>query len=161
MAEFNLAKVDKVLQLYGASIKEDFVELLKKRNMNTGNLAKSFKFKVMWTGKTYTVSIKIADYYKYVEAGRKPGGKMPPLKILINWIGLRKIIPRKINGIVPTTKQLAFLIGRKIARDGIVPFDPLGAAVLLNEKEFKQNMEVALLGDIDTILRDAFYTNNI
>ena len=153
----DLLKIDAVLRKYAANIKDDFIDLLKQNNLGNSNLSKTFKITVNWTGKDYSIIIKIADYYKFIESGRKAGAKMPPLKIIIKWIGVRKIIPRKMNGITPTVKQLAFLIGRKIARDGIRPKPMLGAAILLNERQFQQDMEVALLGDIEDIIRKEYY----
>lgn len=155
----DLLKIDAVLRKYAATVKEDFLDLLKQNNMGGSNLAKTFKMTVNWTGKDYSIIIKIADYYKYIESGRKPGAKMPPLKVIIKWIGVRKIIPRKVNGITPTVKQLAFLIGRKISRDGIRAKPMLGAAILMNERQFQQDMEVALLGDIEEILKAAYNSN--
>ena len=60
----------------------------------------------------------MAYYWKYIEYGRRPGKFPPPNKIL-DWVKIKPVIPRPVNGIKPTEKQLAFLISRKIARDGI------------------------------------------
>lgn len=56
------------------------------------------------------------SYSGPMEIGRKPGGPMPPIQPLIDWIRARRIKP-KGDG-VETERDLAFVIGRKIARDG-------------------------------------------
>lgn len=75
-------------------------------------------------GTTLTVSLQLEDYWKYVEYGRGPG-KMPPVDKIADWIKIKPVIPNPINGKVPDTKQLAFLIARKIGREGIEARKPL------------------------------------
>lgn len=72
--------------------------------------------------------------WEWLEHGRKPG-KMPPEQPIIRWMvhrGIKGLPPRKVKGIKNRTvrkglrqlsveksrKQLAFLIRRKIGRDG-------------------------------------------
>lgn len=64
------------------------------------------------------IYFNLEDYWKYVEYGRK-SGKYPPINKIKEWIRIKPIVPRAINGKVPTTNQLAFLISRKIANEGI------------------------------------------
>ena len=60
----------------------------------------------------------MADYWKYIENGRNPG-KFPPTSKILEWIMVKPVIPRPDqNGKLPTPKQLAYLIGRKIANEG-------------------------------------------
>lgn len=61
-------------------------------------------------------SLKITAPYhaRIMEDGRK-AGKFPPPAEILKWVRLGKIVKR---GDI-TDEQLAFLIGRKIARDGI------------------------------------------
>ncbi len=56
-------------------------------------------------------------YGGYVEEGRGPGG-MPPVQSILDWIRVRRIQPRDPE---TTEGQLAFLIARKIAAQGIEP----------------------------------------
>jgi hypothetical protein len=63
-----------------------------------------------------------ADHAVFVEAGRQPG-KRPPIKPLIDWIeakGLDKKLARKTGAKGPArTRALAFVIARKIGREGV------------------------------------------
>lgn len=86
----------------------------------SGDLANSIKGTVKTSGKWIEISISLEDYWKYVEYGRKPG-KFPPIDAIRMWIDVKPILPRAINGKLPTKQQLAFLIARKIAQKGIKP----------------------------------------
>ena len=108
---------------------DDFIEdfsneykslLIRDDKKASGNLVDSIKpLTIEFNSNKMTGSISLAKYWKYVEYGRRAGGKFPPLKKIEKWIEIKPVLPRPINGIKPTQKQLAYLIGRKIARDGI------------------------------------------
>ena len=84
----------------------------------SGELITSVNSKVTVNGNEYTIELNLEDYWYYVENGRKPGKFPPPDKIL-EWIKVKPILPTPMsNGKLPTEKQLAFLIGRKIANEG-------------------------------------------
>lgn len=84
------------------------------------------------------VSFNLEDYWKYVEYGRGPG-KRPPIDAIEQWIKVKPIIPDPINGRVPTTKQLAFLISRKIGMEGTKAQRPLESAVYSDSMELLIN----------------------
>ena len=88
------------------------------------------------------VSLELEDYWKYVEYGRGPG-KMPPIDAIAQWIKVKPVIPDPINGKVPDTRQLAFLIARKIGREGIEGRYPLRKTVYSDKME-------AIINDIKT-----------
>ncbi len=68
------------------------------------------------------VVVYVADYIDFIENGRKPGSKMPPIEVMKEFINVRRIIPRSYNNNKPPSlDSLAFLLGRSIARDGILP----------------------------------------
>lgn len=73
---------------------------------------------VDFDGQTFQITLNLEQYWYYVENGRKPG-KMPPIKVIKDWIQVKRIVPRPLRGKVPSPDQLAFLIARKIGRDGI------------------------------------------
>ena len=84
-----------------------------------GKLLDSIRYIYTVNGKTFEISLNLAYYWRYVEYGRRPGKFPPPDKIL-EWIRIKPILPRPMaNGKLPTEKQLAYLIGRKIAEKGI------------------------------------------
>lgn len=85
-----------------------------------GSLINSVKANITVRNTNYTVYLSLLDYWKYIEEGRKPNSKFPPPNEILKWIQSKPIIPRPDqNGKLPTEKQLSFLIGRKIAKEGI------------------------------------------
>ena len=86
----------------------------------SGELSKSIKGIVKQDGKWVIISIQMEDYWKYVENGTKP--HFPPIDAIKKWITIKPVLPRPLpNGKLPTTNQLAYLIGRKIAQKGTLP----------------------------------------
>ena len=96
---------------------------------SSGRLAKSVRFKV--TDKKLIVEAD--DYIYQIEHGRKPG-KFPPRQVILDWIH-EKPIPSDIS-----EKSLAFLIGRKIAKEGTEIYKQGGSGLLegvFNDDEFR------------------------
>jgi hypothetical protein len=76
------------------------------------------------TDTKFKVIFNLEDYWRWVEYGRGPG-KMPPISAIENWIKIKPVIPDSRTGKVPDTRQLAFLIARKIATYGTPSHYPL------------------------------------
>lgn len=110
----DLNTIKEITNLFAAALKDRLEE---NGSNATHQLSNSIKDIVKFDGKYLTVSIQLEDYYKYVENGRK-AGKFPPVDAIKKWITIKPVIPRGKNGKVPTENQLAYLIGRKIAREG-------------------------------------------
>lgn len=89
----------------------------------TGNL-QNFQTHITLNDTTLSVSFELEDYWKYVEYGRGPG-KQPPIDKIEEWVRVKPIIPNPINGKIPDTRQLAYLIARKIGREGTPAQHPL------------------------------------
>lgn len=121
-----LKRLSETLERYGQNVVEDYKAALKAKGYQ---IADTVSVRVDAFGGIYTVVLSLADYWKYIEGGRKPGGKMPPEAPILKWIRDKGIKPRdnKIK-----EKQLAFLIRRKIGRDGIKPKPMLSDAVEAN-----------------------------
>lgn len=112
-------------------------------------LYKSVKFNVENNGKTFEVQITLEDYWKYVENGRKPG-KWPPINAIQKWVEIKPVLPRPMeNGKLPTTRQLSFLIARKIGLEGIKPRPLLQQSVNEVWEVMKEHLEEALAKDLE------------
>ena len=117
-------------------------------------LYNSFNIDINLDNTTYTVDINLEDYWIFVENGRKAGGKFPPLNAILDWIKIKPIIPKSVNGVKPNNKQLAFLIGRSIAEKGIKA-KPIMA-------ETTEELQEAFLSDIvDAIKKDIYNYINL
>lgn len=121
----------------------------------SGRLVNNVRFEVRHNDTVYEVGLWLQDYWYYVENGRK-AGKFPPLSKIEEWIRVKPVIPRPYNGKLPTEKQLAFLIGRKIAEKGTEGKHPLERSVEEVNNELLMSIKMAILEDIgddlDTVL---------
>ena len=96
--------------------------------VSSGTLEKSLAYRLKIKGKSIDISVyakgKASQYFLARENGRKPG-KQPPVDAILDWMRLKPIKLRdKESGKFkkPTEvlkRQVAFLIARKIGRDGI------------------------------------------
>ena len=134
----------------------DFVDtykglLIRDNKKATGDLIRSIKpIEIEFETNKYSGSISLAYYWKYIEYGRRAGGKFPPVNKILDWIKVKPVIPRPVNGIKPTEKQLAFLISRKIARDGIEAGNQFKEALDLTWVKNKNKISDAISIDLQT-----------
>jgi hypothetical protein len=95
----------------------------------SGTLEKSLAYRLKIKGKAIDISIyakgKASNYFLARENGRRPGATPPPVSAILDWMRIKPIKLRdKESGKFqkPTEalkKQVAFLIARKIGRDGV------------------------------------------
>ena len=105
---------------------------------------------------SYEVTLRLQDYWKYIEDGRKPG-KFPPVGAIMKWIEVKPIIPRPNDfGKIPKPNQLAFLIGRKIKDDGIKPFPALKTTREELDKLYHDKISAALGHDVSNFISKVF-----
>lgn len=119
----------RTLREYASLAVSDYKQrLLDDDKKASGQLINSVSSEIKVGSDAFTVVLNLAEYWQYVENGRKPG-KFPPPKAILKWIQVKPVIPRPIHGKLPTKEQLAFLIGRKIATEGIEPGNQLKETV--------------------------------
>lgn len=103
-------------------------------------------------GRTYQISLNLAEQWKYVEYGRRPG-KFPPISAIRQWIDVKPVIPRPLNKKLPTKDQLAFLIARKIANDGIPARPVLADTVnMINPNKFSDLIFDVIYEKINSVI---------
>lgn len=76
------------------------------------------------------IKVESLDYLKYLDRGRRAGGKKIPVQIILKWIKRKRIRPRNAKGQFKsmTLNQLAYVIQRSIFRIGIRPRNILNNA---------------------------------
>lgn len=113
-----LTELHKVLQDFATDMRERYKDVLANNDhIASHNLVDSVRTQVVVGDNYYEVTMTLADYWKYVENDTKP--HFPPPDAILRWIQVKPVIPRPdANGRIPSQKSLAFLIGRKIAREG-------------------------------------------
>ena len=107
------------LEEYSEKAKELYKRKLTDKDINASyKLFNSVETTVKRGDDEFTVTINLEDYWKDVEDGKEPGDP-PSIGKLISWIRIKPVIPyADSRGRLPTEKQLAFLIWRKIDEKG-------------------------------------------
>jgi hypothetical protein len=132
--------MDSIQQRITGAVKNSFdkdganiVEALRQRVLDTGKLAtgdlyNSITYNTDVYDTTVILEINAADYFKNVDAGRGAGKKFPPIDKILQWVQVRGITLRsgltskKQKGSIDRQQRnLAFIIARSIAKNGIDP----------------------------------------
>lgn len=142
---------EQLAELYRAAIKDSGVTA-------SGTLEK-FTWEVEFNGDNYLLIFNLPSYWKYVENGRNPtsGRKTrwnDPIGDIMKWMDFKQIVPRpmytkglKTNRcIIPTKKQVAYMIVQKIHKRGF--YDPNHQGKHLLENSLDQNLIDALVNEI-------------
>ena len=123
----------------------------------TGSLS-NFTYHINLNGSYFELIFSLQDYYYYLEYGRR-AGKQPPIEAIEEWIRVKPIIPYAVNGKVPDTRQLAFLIARKIGREGIEGKKPLTKAMYSdNAENIIQEIKQAFANQVNDYLIEQIKT---
>ena len=142
----------KALNDFGNFIITTYKSQLEAEQMNNGELYRTISYSVSTGTGGWVISVSLADYWKYVEYGRRPG-KMPPVSAIENWINVKQIIPHSMTlksgkTVIPTIPQLSFLIARSIGQRGIPPKPLFKNSFEAAKQQFIQVIEDAILADI-------------
>lgn len=154
---FLFTKTYEVLKRYAEDVAELYKRnLIQSDHLATEGLLNSVHTEVVRDGARIAVDMNLAEYWKYVEYDTKP--HFPPPSALLKWITVRQIVPYPdAKGRIPTPKQLAFLIGRKISRVGTKGSHDLTNAVQEINAQYKREIEDAITEDLgssaDAIIR--------
>lgn len=146
----------RVLNEYGQELVNLYKNKLATNNVNaSGDLSNSVKYLLKNKNSIYEIDLELADYWKYVENGRK-AGKFPPISNIENWVKVKPILPTAYQGKLPSQKQLAYLIARKIARKGIQPRPLLADSIEELNRIYFDKIEEALSIDLGKEFDDMF-----
>jgi len=158
MAELiELTELHQILEDYAKDAEEIYKYQISLGGKNASRkLIDNVKSWVVVGENSYEVTLQLQDYWKYIESGRK-AGKFPPVGAIMRWIEVKPIIPRPNDfGKIPTPKQLAFLIGRKIEREGIEPFPALKITKEELDKLYRAKISDALGKDVRNYISKLF-----
>lgn len=160
-----LTELEKVLKDYARDARELYKYQISLGGKNASRkLIDSVNSQIIVNDRGYEVTLKLQHYWKYIEGGSQgtesspPGAvfpaHFPPSWALEKWIQVKPIIPRPDkNGRLPSPKTLAYLIGRKIEREGIEPHPALETTIEELEKLYRVKIEIALSHDIGNYIR--------
>lgn len=161
-----LYHLKQVLNAYAKDAEETYKRILiREGKPASGNLLNSVHARVKIDNEAeYEVVLELADYWKFVEGGSKgtetsPAGAVykahwPPVNALLDWIRVKPVIPRPVNGKLPSPNQLAYLIGRKIKTQGIAPVPAMEETIEQLNAKYLEGIKDALALDV----RDYLYS---
>lgn len=143
----------KALNDFGDFIITNYKSQLEAEQMTNGELYRTISYSVSTVSSGWVISVSLADYWKYIENGRRAGAKMPPVSAIENWIKVKQIIPHSMTlksgkTVVPTIPQLSFLIARSIGQRGIPPKPLFKNSFDAAKQQFIQVIKDAITQDI-------------
>lgn len=160
MALIDLTELHKVLQDFARDVQERYKDVLTRNDhVASKRLRDSINTRVEVNEQSFEVIMNLEEYWKYVENDTKP--HFPPPSALIKWIEVKPVIPRPMaNGKLPTTKQLAYLIGRKIADEGTKGTHDLEETKDDIIKWYRDRISAALGQDMSNYIRKVMFSGN-
>lgn len=143
--------MESVLSVYGEKVKETYRGYLDSEGVNASrSLSDTISVNLDVSGNIYEVSLLLKEYWKWIEGGRPPthnDGNGELRRSILKWIRVKPVIPRPFNGKLPTEKQLAYLISRKIHMYGYSGKGLLKKSLDDNER-FIEDIENAMVEDV-------------
>ena len=153
MELINFDNLMAVLEEYAQEVRNLYQDnLIRNDRIATGDLLNSIDYQVQFNGVAYEVQLKLEDYWKYVEEDTKP--HWPPVNKILEWISAKPIIPKADDrGRIPTPKQLAYLIGRKISRVGTEGSHDLKDAIEVINARYRDKIVYAIGQDTQVLTK--------
>ena len=154
----DLPHVQAVMEEMAIAIRNEYQDnLIRNDRIASGDLLNNIEYEITRGDFTYTIYVKMKDYWYYVENGRK-AGKMPPIDNILNWITVKPVLPRpNAKGKLPTPQQLAFLIARKIGEEGTEGTQDLRKATDTIWDTFEDRLYEAIDEDVDAAFIQIFH----
>lgn len=150
---YGIPHLTQVLEELGREVAEQYKNNLRESGHATqpDHLINTITTAVVVDDKAYRVTMQLNDYWKYLENGTPP--HWPPVDAIRSWIDYKPVLPRPgKDGRIPTPNQLAFLIGRKIAREGTEGTHDFAEARDETVARWEQRIREALVEDVRTWL---------
>lgn len=160
----DLPHVQAVMEEMAIAIRNEYQDnLIRNDRIASGDLLNNIEYEVTRGDFTYTIYVKMKDYWYYVENGRK-AGKWPPIDNILTidnilrWITVKPVLPRpNAKGKLPTPQQLAFLIARKIGEEGTEGTHDLRKATDTIWDTFEDRLYEAIDEDVDAAFIQIFH----
>lgn len=154
----DLPHVQAVMEEMAIAIRNEYQDnLIRNDRIASGDLLNNIEYEVTRGDFTYTIYVKMKDYWYFVENGRK-AGKWPPIDNILNWIRVKPVLPRpNAEGKLPTPQQLAFLIARKIGEEGTQGTQDLRKATDTIWDTFEDRLYEAIDEDVDAAFIQIFH----
>lgn len=153
MELLNFDNVMATLEQYAQDVRNLYQDkLIRSDRIASGQLLNSVEYRVVDNGLEYEVKLRLEEYWKWVEDDTKP--HWPPVSAILEWVKVKPVIPRADDkGRIPTPKQLAYLIGRKISRVGTEGTHDLQESIEEINERYKEKIVYSLHQDLQVIMK--------
>ena len=154
----DLPHVQAVMEEMAIAIRNEYQDnLIRNDRIASGDLLNNIEYEITRGDFTYTIYVKMKDYWYYVENGRK-AGKRPPIQNILDWIKIKPVLPRpNSKGKLPTPLQLAFAIATKIGKEGTEGTHDLRKATDTIWDTFEDRLYEAIDADVDAAFIQIFH----
>jgi hypothetical protein len=112
--------------------------LVRNKKIATGALYNSVRYVVLSNG---DIQFEYDSAGKWVQLGRKPGGRFPPPNAISKWIKAKGIKAVSRNGKPISEESLTYLISRGIAEKGIRPVPFMREAIKQSIKQLARELK--------------------
>lgn len=149
----NTENLAAVLQEYAVAVRNLYQDrLILHDRIATGDLLNSCEVHVEYNGTEYEVKMDLAEYWRYVEMDTRP--HWPPPSAILRWVEIKPVLPHPdANGRIPSPRSLAYLIGRKISREGTTGSHDFQTAQETTIERFRVRIRVAMVRDVQNYIR--------
>lgn len=138
----------RVLEEFGAYFRNLLQDRIIEEDMiASGELLNDLDYIIDTGENEWTVSVKIKDYFKYVDEGTKP--HLPPVSAIKKWVEIKPIYPEVDDaGKTPTVDQLAWAIAKSIEKNGTEGREIWEPTVQEAVDKFEERLGDAILEDL-------------
>lgn len=148
-------RLNKVLQEYGWDFIKTARRILEENGTNaSGALSSNMDYEVEINDDEMKVGVWMEDYWYYIENGRS-AGKRPPIPAIEQWIYIKPVEPREVDGKTPSVKSLAFAIANSIAENGTDPQPFFEKAKEETRKKYEPLISDAIREDLIDYISEA------
>lgn len=155
----NFSHLEQVLHEYINTLSSLYRDrLIKDGHVATEDLINNIKAVFHQGNREIEVGLNLKDYWKYVEYDTKP--HFPPIGEtiedpgILRWVHVKHLTDnaRTYDGKLPTEKQLAYLIARKISREGTTGTHDLEQTIQQLNAQFEVKIADAIGEDLNSAM---------
>lgn len=155
-----LEATKRYLQFSADTIRKMIIDKIRRDNkIASGGFENSIDVYVGYSSReVLTLGIEAVSYAKYIESGRRPGAKQPPVQAIIKWLTQKRVISgnkkKMLGGKKYNQKKeinsLAWAIAKSIKKKGIRPYNwkqPFNNVIV--SQPFIKGLKEALVQDAE------------
>ena len=121
--------------------------LVRAKKVATGTLENSITYTI--DPQTGDINFSFEEYGEYVQSGRRPGAKMPPVQKILKWAKVKGLKGRDKRGRFIKDMSLAWAIATAIKKHGIKKYPFFEMAIAQATQQLYSELEDAIVADLE------------